>query len=207
MISGRIRKDKDITLTIMNSNVTNPPTATDLSQALERILFTQAQIAERVDELGRRISEDYQGKDLVLIGILKGGILFLSDLSRAITIPHQFDLVGAESYKGGTQPTANIRVTKDIDLSIQGRHVLLIEDIYDTGNTLRVLREMLQIYRPQSIEICALLAKRKPRPHPIPIKYVGFEIDDVFVVGYGLDYKERYRNLRCIGVLHPEFYS
>lgn len=191
----------------MSSNGTNPSTSADLNMDLEKVLFSRERIAERVQELGHQISTDYQGKELVLIGILKGGILFLSDLSREIEIPHQFDLVGAESYKGGTRPTEEIRITKDVDLSIQGKHVLLVEDIYDTGNTLRVLREMLQIYRPQSIEICALLAKRKPRPHPIAIKYVGFEIDDVFVVGYGLDYKERYRNLRCIGVLHPEFYT
>lgn len=191
----------------MNSNGTTPASATHLMQDLQSVLFSKEQIANRVRELALQISKDYQGKDLVLIGILKGGILFLSDLSREITLPHQFDLVGAESYKGGTRPTRDIRITKDIDLSIQGRHVLLVEDIYDTGNTLQVLQEMLKIYRPASISICALLSKRKSRPNPMELKYVGFEIDDVFVVGYGLDYKERYRNLHCIGILHPEFYT
>lgn len=191
----------------MNANGTSHKVDSEQTHDLESVIFTREQIGERVQELGEQISRDYQGKELVLIGILKGGILFLSDLSREITIPHQFDLVGAESYKGGTQPTPEVRITKDIDLSIEDRHVLLIEDIYDTGNTLRVLREMIRIYRPASVEICALLAKRKPRAHPVSIKYVGFEIDDVFVVGYGLDYKERYRNLGCIGVLNPEFYT
>jgi hypoxanthine phosphoribosyltransferase len=189
------------------SNGTSSLPAGDLRHDLERILYSREQIAERVQELGQQISHDYQGKKLVLVGILKGGILFLSDLSREIAIPHEFDLVGAESYKGGTHPTEDVRITKDIDLSIEGKHVLLVEDIFDTGNTLRVLRKMLKIYRPESIEICALLAKRKPRANPVELKYVGFEIDDVFVVGYGLDYKERYRNLNCVGVLHPEFYS
>lgn len=191
----------------MGSNGTSPPVATHQNQDLQSILFTKEQIANRVRELGLQISKDYQGKELVLIGILKGGILFLSDLSREITVPHQFDLVGAESYKGGTQPTREIRITKDIDLSIQGKHVLLVEDIYDTGNTLKVLQEMLRIYRPASLGICALLSKRKTRPNPLDLKYVGFEIEDVFVVGYGLDYKERYRNLQCIGILHPELYT
>lgn len=191
----------------MTTNGSSPLSQVDQQRDLERILFSREQIATRVREIASRISEDYQGKNLVLIGILKGGILFLSDLSRELGIPHEFDLVGAESYKGGTQPTPEVRITKDIDLSIEGKHVVLVEDIYDTGNTLRVLREMLKIYRPASIEICAFLAKQKDRKQPIGIKYIGFDIDDVFVVGYGLDYKERYRNLQCIGVLHPAMYS
>jgi len=191
----------------MTSNGSSPSSSVDQQQDLERVLYSREQIAARVKEIAKLMSEDYQGKKLVLIGILKGGILFLSDLSREMSIPHEFDLVGAESYKGGTKPTPEVRITKDIDLSIEGKHVVLVEDIYDTGNTLRVLRDMLKIYRPASIEICAFLTKTKNRKEPIGIKYVGFDIDDVFVVGYGLDYKERYRNLQCIGVLHPEMYS
>lgn len=191
----------------MASNGSTPSASLEQERDLEKVLFSREQIASRVRELAAEISNDYQGRNLVLIGILKGGILFLSDLSRELTIPHQFDLVGAESYKGGTRPTPEVRITKDIDLSIEGKDVLLVEDIYDTGNTLKVLQDMLRIYRPASIEICAFLSKQKDRPQQIPIKYVGFDIDDVFVVGYGLDYKERYRNLQCIGVLHPEMYS
>lgn len=174
---------------------------------LEAILITEDGLKSRVAALGAQISHDYQGKDLVLIGILKGGIIFLSDLCRAISIPHQYDLVGAQSYKGGTRPTPNVQVTKDLDVDVSGKHVLIIEDIYDTGNTLRVIRRMLEIFSPASVEVCALLSKRKERDNPLSIKYVGFDIEDVFVVGYGLDYKERYRSLKCIGVLHPEIYQ
>lgn len=173
---------------------------------LQTILFSEEEIRAKVNELGARISQDYQGKDLVLIGILKGGITFLADLSRAITLPHQYDLVGAMSYKGGTRPTQDVQITKELDLQIRGRHVVLTEDIYDTGNTLSTIHQMLKMYQPASIEICAMLSKNKPHAKNVEIKYVGFEIDDVFVVGYGLDYKEFYRNLRCIGVLSPEMY-
>ena len=173
---------------------------------LQSILYTEEEIRSKVAELGRRISEDYQGKDLVLVGILKGGITFLADLSRSITVPHQYDLVGAQCYKGGTRPTQDVRITKELDLPIRGRPVLLIEDIYDTGNTLHTIHTMIKMYQPASLEICALLSKTKQHNQTLEIKYVGFEIEDVFVVGYGLDYKEFYRNLRCVGVLQPEIY-
>jgi hypoxanthine phosphoribosyltransferase len=183
--------------------------STETSQLddLQTILLTEDEIRRRVHELGAAISQDYQGKDTILIGILKGGITFLADLSRAITIPHQYDLVGAMSYKGGTRPTDDVQITKELILPIRGRHVLLTEDIYDTGNTLATIHTMLKMYQPASLEICALLSKKKHRKRQLDIKYVGFEIDDVFVVGYGLDYKEMYRNLRCIGVLSPELYT
>lgn len=168
---------------------------------LQSILFTEEEIRSRVAELGARITHDYQGKDLVLVGILKGGITFLVDLSRQIAVPHQYDLVGAQSYKGGTRPTHDVQITKEVDLPIRGRHVILVEDIYDTGNTLSTIYMMIKMYQPASLEVCALLSKVKPHNRQIEIKYVGYEIEDVFVVGYGLDYKEFYRNLRCIGVL------
>jgi hypoxanthine phosphoribosyltransferase len=180
------------------------PASTALMQDLQTVLFTEEQIARKVAELGARISRDYAERDLVLIGVLKGGVVFLSDLSRAITVPSEYDLVGARSYKEGTRPSAEVTITKDLDLPIRGRDVLLVEDIYDTGNTMRAIHEMLAMYRPRSLEICSLLRKSKRRDNPMEIKYVGFEIDEVFVVGYGLDYKERYRGLRCIGVLNPE---
>ena len=174
---------------------------------IDRVLFSSEQLRERVGELSEQISEDYQGKDLVLIGILKGGIVFLSDLSRSLSIAHEYDLVGAQSYKGGTKPTDDVTITKDLDLSIRDRDVLLIEDIYDTGNTLSTIHKMVKMYQPASLEICALLSKVKDRPQKLDVKYVGFEIEDVFVVGYGLDYKERYRHLSCLGVLKPEIYE
>jgi hypoxanthine phosphoribosyltransferase len=179
----------------------------ELFQDLERVLFTREQIAERVLELGRQISEDYRGKNLVLISILKGGIVFLGDLMRAITIPHSFDLIGASSYRG-TVSRGKVIITKDVELDLRGKDILVVEDILDTGHTLSVVCELLRIQNPQSLEICCLLNKQRVRDRELrqPLKYVGFEIPDEFVVGYGLDYNERYRNLSCIGVLKPEIY-
>lgn len=176
-------------------------------QDLNQILIGEEQLAQRVSQLGEEISQDYEGRDLILVSVLKGGVIFLADLMRRITIPHQIELVGASSYKGGTTPTTCIRITKDVDQSLAGREILLVEDIYDTGNTLHVVHDLLSLHRPASIEICALLQKKKPDLHRLPVKYLGFEIDDAFVVGYGLDYKERYRNLPCIGVLRPDLYQ
>jgi len=180
--------------------------STPLMGDLGRILLTKEEIQSRIEALGREISRDYQGRELVLVGILKGSLFFLADLTREIMVPHQFDLVGAQSYRG-TQPGGKVNITKDIDLELHGKDVLLIEDVYDSGSTLHVILEMLKMHKPHSLEIAALLYKKKNRERPLPIKYVGFEIDDIFVVGYGLDYKENYRHLKCIGVLHPEVYE
>ncbi len=174
---------------------------------LSSVLLSEEQIAARVAELGEEISRDYEGRDLVLVSVLKGGVVFLADLMRRITITHQIELVGASTYKGGTVPTPNVRVTKDVDASLAGRDVILVEDIYDTGNTLHVAYDLLELHRPASLEICSLLLKRKPHLQRLTVKYLGFEIEDQFVVGYGLDYKEHYRNLPCIGVLNPEIYQ
>lgn len=178
----------------------------DLFKSLERILFTEEQIHSRVADLGRQISNDYRGKPLVLISILKGGILFLADLTRAITIPHAFDLMGASSYKG-TRSTGKVIITKDTELDIHGRDVLLVEDILDSGHTLSVIIELLKIQDPASVEICCLLNKKRERKLTVPLRYTGFEIPDEFVVGYGLDYNESYRNLSGIGILKPEIYQ
>lgn len=167
----------------------------------DRVLITREQIEKRLRELGAEISRDYAGKPLVLISILKGGIVFLADLSRQITVPHALDLIGATSYRGGTRTTGRVIITKDAELDLRGRHILLIEDILDSGHTLNVVIELLRIQEPASIEICCLLKKKRPRDFKIPVKYTGFEIGDEFVVGYGLDYKEHYRNLDCIAVL------
>ena len=177
----------------------------DFFNDIERILYTEEQIRERIGELGRQISADYQGKDLVLISILKGGILFLADLTRAITIPHAFDLMGASSYKG-TNSSGKVIITKDTELALEGKHILLVEDILDTGRTLSVIIELLKIQDPASVEICCLLHKQRERKLSVPLRYTGFEIPDEFVVGYGLDYNEHYRNLSSIGVLKPEIY-
>lgn len=178
-----------------------------LHSNLARVLYSSADIQARVAELGRRISSDFAGRDLVLISILKGGIIFLGDLMRAISIPHSFDLIGASSYKGGTSTTGRVIITKDVTLDLRGRSVLVVEDILDTGHTLSVVIELLKIQCPDSIDVCCLLDKQCKRAYEIPLRYTGFEIPDEFVVGYGLDYNEHYRNLRCIGVLKPEVYG
>ncbi len=177
----------------------------DLSKDLERVLYTEEQIHERVGQLGREISDDYRGKSLVLISILKGGILFLADMTRAITIPHAFDLMGASSYKGA-RSSGRVIITKDTELDLQGRDILLVEDILDTGHTLSVVIELLKIQDPASVEVCCLLKKQRERKYVIPLRYTGFEITDEYVVGYGLDFNENYRNLSGIGVLKPEIY-
>ncbi len=187
---------------IMNDNYTSP-----MLQDLDEILLSQEQINMRVRELGEQISRDYQGRDLVLVSVLKGGVVFLADLMRTIQIPVRVELVGASSYKGGTAPTPVVRITKDVDQGLAGKNVLLVEDIYDTGNTLHVIYDLLEMHRPASLEICALLRKNKPQNQRLDIKYTGFEIDDRFVVGYGLDFKEFYRNLPCIGVLKQDLYK
>ncbi len=174
---------------------------------LQRVLLTREQIAERVRELGAEISRDYRDRDLVLISVLKGGVIFLADLTRAIDIPHAFDLVGAASYGTSTVSSGQVTITKDVDINLLGRDVLLIEDIFDTGRTLKVVCDLIRLRNPRSLEICSLLVKDKPREFDIPVRYRGFDIPDEFVVGYGLDFNEQCRNFDCIGVLRPEVYQ
>jgi hypoxanthine phosphoribosyltransferase len=174
---------------------------------LSRVLLTPAQIQARIAEVGAEISRDYAGRDLMLVSILKGGVVFLADLTRAITIPHGFDLVGAASYGTSIKSSGQVTITKDVDTNLLRRDVLVIEDIYDTGRTLKVVCDLLRLHNPRSLEICALLVKTKPRECEVTVRYRGFEIPDEFVVGYGLDYAERYRNLPCVGVLRPEIHE
>ena len=173
---------------------------------LKEILFAEADIQSRIRELAAEIERDYAGKNLLLIGILKGAIIFLSDLSRSISMHHELDLVGASSYSG-TQSTGQVRITMDIEISLHNRDVLLIEDIYDTGRTLNKLYKMIELREPNSVEICCLLEKPEMHMTDVAVKYVGFKIPNVFVVGYGLDYEERYRNLRDIGILKESIYK
>jgi len=178
-----------------------------LMRDLESILYTREQIDKRVRELGEAICRDTKpGGELLLIGILKGGVYFLCDLSRAIPLPHAIDFVGASSYGAGTESSGLVKITKDLDTDVRGKHLVIVEDIYDTGHTMMALRQLLQSHGPASIRLCSMLSKCKKHSHEMPIDYVGFTIDDVFVVGYGLDYNERYRNLNCIGVLSPSVY-
>jgi hypoxanthine phosphoribosyltransferase len=172
---------------------------TDLE--IEETLYTEEQIKDRVSDLAQRISEDYRGSSCLLIGILKGAFIFLADLARQIDLPVEFDFIACSSYGSATKTSGVVRILKDLDTDIRDRHVLLVEDIIDTGLTLRYLMRNFRSRGPASLEICALLNKRVENQVDLPIKYEGFSIPDVFVVGYGLDYAERYRNLPYIARL------
>jgi hypoxanthine phosphoribosyltransferase len=171
------------------------------------ILLSSDQISAKVRELGAQIAADYQGKDLVLVSILKGALPFLADLMRATQIPLALDFLEVSSYGAGTESSGAVRILKDLANPIEGRHVLVVEDILDTGHTLSYVFDHLRAQRPDSVHLCVLLDKPARRLIPIDIDYRGFEIPDKFVVGYGLDYAERYRNLPFVGVLKPEVYA
>lgn len=171
---------------------------------IAKILISESQIQDRVRELGAHISTDYSGKDLLLVCVLKGGVLFLSDLLRAITIPVSIDFMATSSYGESTESSGVVRIIKDLDIPIEGRDVLIIEDIIDTGHTLDYLLRILDERTPASLRICALLNKVERREVEIQVDYIGFEIPNEFVVGYGLDYDEHYRNLPYVGVLKPD---
>lgn len=167
-------------------------------------LIAADRIQHRVSELGDRVSRDYAGRDvLLLVGVLNGAMVFLSDLMRRLAVPVEVDFLRAASYGASTQTTGVVQIRKDLETSVTGRDVLLIEDIVDTGLTLDFLVAHLSAGRPKSLEVCTLLDKPSRRLRPLPLKYIGFEIGDVFVVGYGMDYNERYRELPAIHYLDP----
>jgi hypoxanthine phosphoribosyltransferase len=168
---------------------------------IEETLYTREQIGARVGELARRITEDYSGSSVLLIGILKGAFIFLADLARQIEVPVEFDFIACSSYGSATKTSGVVRILKDLDADIRDKNVLLVEDIIDTGLTLNYLLRNFRSRGPASLEICALLNKRAENKVELPIKYEGFSIPEVFVVGYGLDYAERYRNLPYIARL------
>lgn len=174
---------------------------------VERCLISGAQIAERVAELGERISEDYQGKNLVIVGILKGAIVFLSDLIREISIPLYLDFMAVSSYGSSTQSSGVVRILKDLDKSIENKDVLIVEDIIDSGLTLKYLVENLEARYPNSVKVCTLLDKPARRKTQVSIDYNGFTIPDEFAVGYGLDYNDNYRNLPGVYVLKEKIYN
>ncbi len=173
---------------------------------VERVIYSQQQLSEVCDRLALEINNDYKGKKVVVIGILKGCIMFYSDLFRRLDIDCTMDFMAAASYGGGTQSSGNVRITKDITADISGRDVIIVEDILDTGNTLSYIKEYLESRSPSSVRICTLLDKPSRRKKDIKADYKGFIIDDIFIVGYGLDYDEKYRNLPYIGVLRSEAY-
>jgi hypoxanthine phosphoribosyltransferase len=165
------------------------------------VLVTDAEIAEVVARLGREISADYEGKNPVLVNLLKGGVIFLADLVRRLPIPHQIDFMRVSSYANGTSSSGVVRIAEDLSTNIAGRHVLVVEDVLDTGRTLAYILDILKIRSPGSIEVCSLLRKRTPQNTRVKVRYLGKEIPDVFVVGYGLDYDEKFRNLPYIAKL------
>lgn len=174
---------------------------------LEKVLFTEEQIHNRLDELAEHIWADYEGKDLLLVGVLKGAILVMADLMRALPGSAPMDWMAVSSYGSGTVSSGVVRILKDLDTDIHGKHVLIVEDIIDSGLTLNWISANLRSRGPASLEICTLLRKPDAAKVDIPCKYVGFEIPNEFVVGYGLDFDEKYRNLRDIGTLAPHVYS
>ncbi len=177
-----------------------------LEDDVAEILITEEELQARVAELGKAISDDYRGKDLLLVCILRGAVVFLSDLMRHITIPHEIDFMAVSSYGAATETSGIVRILKDLETSIEGRNVLIVEDIVDTGLTLDYIISNLKTRRPASLRTCVLLNKSERRLVDVPLDYVGFDIPNKFVVGYGLDYGEKYRNLPFIGVLKPELY-
>ena len=178
-----------------------------LLQDVAKVLIPQRELQARVAELGQEISADYEGLNPILLCVLKGGYVFLADLTRALTIEHGVDFMAVSSYGSATESSGVVRILKDLDTDITDRHLLIVEDIIDTGNTLSYLLENLRVRGPASIKICTILSKPSRREVDLQVDYVGFEVPNEFVIGYGLDYGERYRNLDFIGVLKPEVYS
>lgn len=180
---------------------------TNMMDDVERVLFTEEQLRARVAQLGAEITRDYQGLRPALVSILRGSFIFMADLAREIKLPVTVDFMSVSSYGSGTASSGQVEIKKDLSDTVEGRDLILVEDILDSGNTLYYLRNMLLARRPASIRICALLDKPERRVRDIRADYRGFDIPDAFVVGYGLDYDEKYRNLPYIGVLKPSVYG
>ena len=174
---------------------------------IESVLLTEEQIRDRTRELGAQISRDYEGRSVLLVAVLRGAALFIADLSREITVPLQLDFMAVSSYGSATKSSGVVRILKDLDENVEGRDVIVVEDVLDTGLTLKYLLKNLASRKPASLEVVTLLSKEGRQRVPISCRYIGFSIPDVFVVGYGLDYAEHYRNLPYIGVLKPSAYQ
>ena len=177
---------------------------TELERGVEQVLIDDDRLQDRIAELGTEISADYAGRDLLLVGVLKGAVFFMADLMRRLTMPCEIDFMAISSYGAATDSSGVVRILKDLDINIEGRNVLVVEDIIDSGLTLSYLVRSLQAREPTSLDVCALLTKPQRRENDVDVRYVGFEIPNRFVVGYGLDFAERYRNLPYVAVLHPD---
>jgi hypoxanthine phosphoribosyltransferase len=178
--------------------------ADELTRGVSKVLLEEEAVAARVAELGADVSTDYADKDLLLVGVLKGAVFFMADLMRRLTIPCEVDFMAISSYGASTDSSGVVRILKDLDINIEGRDVLVVEDIIDSGLTLSYLMRMLESRNPASLEVCALLTKPARREIDVRVRYTGFEIPNEFVIGYGLDFGERYRNLPYVAVLDPD---
>lgn len=174
---------------------------------IREVLFSAEQLHEKIKEIGSTVSRDYAGKELLMIGVLRGAVIFMADLARAIDIPVAIDFMAVSSYGASATTSGVVRILKDLDENVEGRHILVVEDIIDSGLTLNYLLDIIKSRNPASVKLCTLLNKPGRRKVDVQADYTGFVIPDEFVVGYGLDYAERYRNLPFIGILKPEVYK
>ena len=180
---------------------------TMLEKDIQEVLFTEEQLDRRVREIAAQIEKDYEGKEIMLISVLRGSFVFMADLCRRIDLPCTLDFMAVSSYGKGTSSSGQVQITKDLSSDISGKHIIVVEDILDSGNTLSYLLKLLEQRKPASIRLCTLLDKPDRRVKEVKVDYSGFSIPDAFVVGYGLDYAERYRNLPYIGILKPQVYG
>jgi len=178
-----------------------------LEKDIQEVLFSEEQLKTRVNEIAQEIERDYAGKEIMLISVLRGSFVFMADLCRAIDLPCTLDFMAVSSYGKGTKSSGQVQITKDLSEDISDRHIIVVEDILDSGNTLSYLLKILENRHPASIRLCTLLDKPDRRVKPVEVHYSGFTIPDAFVVGYGLDYAEKYRNLPYIGILKPRVYG
>jgi hypoxanthine phosphoribosyltransferase len=179
----------------------------ELTNGIRKVLYTQEQIQQRVAELGQAISRDYAGHNPIMVGVLKGVVFFMADLLRELTIPAEVDFIAVSSYSPEARDHGMVRLVKDLETPINGRHILFVEDVIDSGFTLNYLLQNLRARRPASLEVCVLFDKSSNRLLDIPIKYKGFDLPPYFVVGYGLDFREKYRNLPFVGLLSPDVFQ
>ena len=178
-----------------------------MMEDIQEVLFTERQIAVMVEQVGQQISQDYKDKNLLLVSVLKGSVVFMADLMRSISIPAKIDFMATSSYGAGTKTSGVVKIIKDLDIPLSGYDIVLVEDILDSGKTLNYLMELLRDRNPRSLQVCALFDKPERREVDVKAAYVGSVIPDAFIVGYGLDYDEKYRNLPFVGVLKPSVYE
>ena len=178
-----------------------------LEKAIQEVLFTEEQLDCRVREIAAEITKDYEGQEIMLISVLRGSFVFMADLCRRIDLPCTLDFMSVSSYGKGTTSSGQVQITRDLSSDISGKHIIVVEDILDSGNTLSYLLKLLEQRNPASIRLCTLLNKPDRRVKHVDVHYSGFDIPDAFIVGYGLDYAEQYRNLPYIGILKPEIYG